>query len=185
MAYISISVHHVHEFLLFPGLGLNNRAYCLSGESFTPATDCVCPGHIVTYQCIVQGELLTVWQGSAFQCASREVTLTNIEFGTSAAFGECNTDEITIVGRGLSIDNGCYTSELNVTFVPALQGTTVTCSVDNGTHSREVDHAVLQASTQLQSGKFIKIDNAMQCPYIHYCMPCRQAINSLKLQSVL
>ena len=45
------------------------------------------------------------------------------------------------------MDNGCYTSQLNVTFDAGLQSHIVICSSDNRTHTREVGHEVLHAST--------------------------------------
>ena len=86
-----------------------------------------------------------MWEGTAFDCPSREILLTNRDFGTPTAFGVCNDGRI--FGRGLSIDGDRYTSELNVTFQTMLESRTVVCSVDNGTHSTEVGRDVLRAST--------------------------------------
>ena len=86
-----------------------------------------------------------MWEGTAFDCPSREILLTNRDFGTPTAFGVCNDGDI--FGRGLSMDGDCYTSELNVTFEPTLQDRTIICSVDNGTDASEVDREKLRAST--------------------------------------
>lgn len=56
----------------------------LQAENLHAITDCVCPGDVVTYECTVCGGLVTVWGGSAFQCAKQEIILSNRRFGTSA-----------------------------------------------------------------------------------------------------
>ena len=86
-----------------------------------------------------------MWEGSAFECAGNEITLTNSEFGSPRAYGICNAG--AIVGRGLSVENDCYTSHLNITLDAGFQGQTVRCSVDNGTHSNEVGHDTLSITT--------------------------------------
>ena len=117
-----------------------------SQNSFDAITECVCPQDVITYECTVCGGLLTVWEGSLFECASGQIILTNSEFGIpGAAFGVCNNG--AVVGRGLSIEDGCYTSQLNVTFDARLQGRVVRCSVDDGTLSSEVGRDILSMST--------------------------------------
>ena len=116
--------------------------------SFHRESDCICSGDIVTYQCTVCSGLATVWEGTAIEnCASNsnEITSAHGNFGKPASDRECSNGRI--VGRGLSVDNGCYTSQLNVTFEPGLQNRTVVCSVDDGTQSNEVGRDVLCAST--------------------------------------
>ena len=53
----------------------------------------------------------------------------------------------TVAARGISVDNDCFTSQLNITFNVGLQGRTVRCSVDNGTHASQVGGDVLALST--------------------------------------
>lgn len=117
----------------------------LQAENFHAITDCVCPGDVVTYECTVCGGRVTVWGGSAFQCANQEILLSNRNFGTSGASGVCNDG--AIVGRGISAENDCYTSQLNITFTDGLQNSTIVCSVDNGTYSRAIGRDLLRKST--------------------------------------
>ena len=119
-------------------------------ENLHTITDCVCSNDVVTYECTICGGFATVWEGSAFDCPSQEITLPNNNFGTPQAVGVCNNGRI--VARGLSMENGCYTSQLNVTFDAGLQFRAVICSADNGTHTREVGHDVLHASTGSYAG---------------------------------
>ena len=86
------------------------------------------------YQCTITGGAFTVWGGTAFQnqCAGEAITLRNSDFGSisSPAAGVCNNRRIT--GRGISQENNCYTSQLNVTFSKDFVGRTVTCGIDDG-----------------------------------------------------
>ena len=53
-----------------------------------------------------------------------------------------------IAARGISVEDGCFTSQLNITFnATTLQGRSVRCSVDNGTHAFEVGRDELALST--------------------------------------
>ena len=117
-------------------------------NNFRTINDCLCPEDVVLYECTVCGGLATVWEGSAFQCLSGEITLTHSDFGTPNAFGVCNGG--ALIGRGLSVDNGCYISRLNVTFSAQLQGTTVSCSVDDGRIATKIASTVLNTSTGIQ-----------------------------------
>ena len=101
---------------------------------------------MVTYECTVCGgeRTLTVWSGSGFRCASGEIILSHPNtMGTTS--GTCNNGEI--IGHVLSAENGCYTSQLNITFNNQLQSSTVICSADNGTHSSEIGRQVLSRNT--------------------------------------
>ena len=57
----------------------------------------------------------------------------------------------TVAARGISAERGCLTSQLNITFNVDLQGRTVRCSVDNGTHASVVGRDVLALSTGLKT----------------------------------
>ena len=114
-------------------------------EDFHAVTDCVCLEEMETYECTVCGGAVTVWGGSGFQCSTGEILVDHRDFFST---GECNNGRI--VARGISMDNGCYTSQLNLVFDVGLQGSTVICSVDNGTFSREVGTDTVRATTGIQ-----------------------------------
>ena len=46
---------------------------------------CICPGETLTYKCTVLGERggTTVWQGSAFNCTSRQISLFHSDYETT------------------------------------------------------------------------------------------------------
>ena len=73
--------------------------------------------------------MITVWGGTAFNCAGRnEISLRHRQFPN--AIGECNDG--SIVGYSIQIAGNCYTSRLDVRLSADLQGRTVNCSVDDG-----------------------------------------------------
>lgn len=160
--YIIIVVCHICTV----GLGsvmvlLSDPAYLLihihagSAESdgLTTITNCICPGYNVVYQCVVTEGIFTVWGGNAFQCAGDSITLRNSDFGSlsSPAVGECNSRQI--LARGISQDNSCYISQLNVTLTEELLGRTVTCGFNDGTLNL-VNSTVITASTSKQVSYF-------------------------------
>ena len=103
-------------------------------------SSCTCPGYTLTYECRVMGERLgaTVWEGSAFNCLSNEITLLHRQFLESAR-GQCNSG--SIVGHSLRIDNGSYlvyTSQLNVTVSSDMIGKSIECFYDDQSGIKEV-----------------------------------------------
>ena len=115
-------------------------------NSFHPVTDCVCPQDVVTYECTVCG-LATAWEGTALgSCLGGEIVLTNRDFMAPIQTIICSDGRIA--ARGIIVKDGCFTSRLNVTFnAMALQGRSVQCSVDNGTHASEVGRHMLTLTT--------------------------------------
>ena len=71
----------------------------------------------------------SVWRGTAFNCptSSNGISLRHSLFNTSGAIGTCTGGAITAESVGV-VDN-CYTSRLMVTVSPALNETTVECTL--------------------------------------------------------
>ena len=115
-------------------------------NSFHSITDCVCPQDVVTYECTVCG-LATAWEGTALgSCSGGEIALTNRDFMEPIQTIICSGG--SIAARGIIVEDGCFTSQLNITFnTTALQGRSVRCSVDNGTHASEVGRDMLTLTT--------------------------------------
>ena len=71
---------------------------------------------------------MTVWEGSAFDCPTNEITLFHSRFAPQegpGAYGECNNG--VIVARGLRVEGDLYTSQLSVTVSAAITGKSITC----------------------------------------------------------
>ena len=94
-----------------------------------------CPGEVVNYTCTIVDTSgnppigSTVWRGTAFDCSgsANVISLSHSLFSTSGASGTCTGGAITAESVGV-VDN-CFTSRLMVTVSPALNGTTVECTL--------------------------------------------------------
>jgi hypothetical protein len=94
----------------------------------------VCPGDALSYECCVASEPgigSTIWKGSALagQCPETggEIIIRHRTFTQTRSCGN-------ITGRGIGMEeNGCYTSQLNVTVDSSLDNKTVECIYNNGT----------------------------------------------------
>ena len=107
---------------------------CISGfairADFALLSDCICPGHVVTYECTAVGGGTTVWRGSAFSCPSRTIPLRHSQFSASGTIiGVCNDGAIT--AHEVTSINNSFTSQLNVTISESVIGETVQCAHDN------------------------------------------------------
>ena len=74
-----------------------------------------------------------MYNGAAFQCIGAEISLRNSEFGSTERTVECNSEEVSITGFGVSSQNNCFRSQLNITLEEGVMETTVSCGVDDGT----------------------------------------------------
>ena len=113
-----------------------------------PNVNCTCPGEVLTFICSINGGGNTLWTGTAFSCNSNEILLRHTQFslqgGTS---GSCNNGAIS--GWSIGVTDRCYSSELNVTVSPDLNGRTILCNHD-GTSQRSIGASTLNVVT----GKF-------------------------------
>ena len=104
--------------------------------------DCICFGDTMTYECTVVGNNggITVWMGDFFRCPNgkREIGLLHSDFtvqgGGLYSTPICNNGNV--VGRIVRAENGCYTSQLNVTLTSDIIGQSIECAYDNGTIHR-------------------------------------------------
>ena len=102
-------------------------------------SDCLCPGEQALFECTTFGVGATIWQGSAFSCTSGEIQLLHLANQFEGSTNVCNGG--ALVGRGLSVIDSCYTSQLNVTLSQALNRTTIQCVHDTGSSTYDVGSA--------------------------------------------
>ena len=118
-------------------------------------SNCVCPGYTLTLaECTVVGKPVgtTVWKGTVFdQCATDELNLLHLRFDSEVQ-AKCNNG--SIIGRGLRVEEGCYTSELTINVSSSMIGKTVQCiyydtnreiSVSTLTITGKLNHLVFAA----------------------------------------
>ena len=107
--------------------------------------ECTCPGQELRLECTVTAVSgnggATVWIGSAFDCThtNNEIVLFHYLFEDGRAVGECNDG--AIVGRNIKRLGLNFTSQLVVQLDinSMLEGRTVACVHDNGSHETVVD----------------------------------------------
>ena len=81
---------------------------------------------------------ITIWQGTALdECVDQELSLRHNRFTEPMGAREsCNNN--SIVGQSLRVENGLYTSELNVTITSDNVGKNITCAYYNVTETTTV-----------------------------------------------
>ena len=91
---------------------------------------CSCLGFHLAFECAVTGEAgATVWRGSIFQCPSTNNTITLLHSVFTQMRG-CNNG--AIIGRGISSQNSCYISQINITTSSSMNNGTVECLYNTG-----------------------------------------------------
>ena len=103
--------------------------------------DCIRPCDTVTYECIVFGDRggFTVWTGDFFvHCPNNKTEMILRHEVSDSEFIDqlqmCNNG--SIVGWIVRVENGTYTSQLNVTLTSDIVGRSIECAYDNGTTHR-------------------------------------------------
>ena len=103
--------------------------------------NCVCPGDQLTFDCLVEGGIATVWQGSAFDCNNEgpnTIILRHSQFSQhQPAAGEIRCNGGRILAHSIGVFNGTHISELNVTVTEDMNNKTIECTAEyiNGTQS--------------------------------------------------
>ena len=113
-------------------------------------SDCTCPGYvrIQTFECVVFGAGITIWQGTAFgfPCVIR---LRHSQYNNSGAIGDCNDGAIIASSVGVLEDH--YTSQLNVTISQDMINETIECvhedSVGKFTNRSTIGRMTLNITT--------------------------------------
>ena len=102
----------------------------------------------MTFECSVMRGSNTVWEGTAFYCASSGNVITllysrfNDEGGTHAT---CNNGAIK--GRSLRIAERTYTSQLVVSVSSEMIGESIVCTADDGLNANQVGGVTLATTT--------------------------------------
>lgn len=94
-------------------------------------TSCVCPGHEIVFECTVEDELTTIWQGTIFdECADSDIVLSHIPFDSNVTRSRNCSDTGLVLGQLVSAVNDIYRSQLTLIFNQQLNNKTVECATD-------------------------------------------------------
>ena len=101
--------------------------------AITPES-CTCPGDELIFECTIEGDAGTYWQGTALvECLQRRILIRHSQF-----HGSGHTDRNscgatgTVVIRTISAINNTFTTQLNIVANHHLNGSTVECVSDRG-----------------------------------------------------
>ena len=89
-------------------------------------SDCTCLGYIQTFECVVFGAGITIWQGTAFDflCVIR---LRHSQYNNSQVIGDCNDKAIIASSVGPGVLGDLYTSNLNIIVSQHMINETIEC----------------------------------------------------------
>ena len=114
--------------------------------------ECICPGHELRLECTVVGGGFTVWRGSVFDCDehANQIPLRHSQFEHGVAVGLCNNGRI--IGSSLRSVDHTFTSQLSVQLDidSTLNGRTVACVHNNGSHETAVGNYTIAYTTVKQ-----------------------------------
>ena len=110
------------------------------------STTCLCPGDMLLYECTTVGRGTTVWRGSAFMSCDY-IALLHSQFDQST-YGICNNG--ALIGNSVRVENGSYTSQLNITISRELDKTSIECIHDNHTQLLSVGMSTLELKGNLE-----------------------------------
>lgn len=110
---------------------------------------CACPGDTLMYQCSIPSNTsYTVWEGNTLKCCyNSEIILPHRWCCTYYNYHSCICGATT--AQLLRFENGCYTSQLNITIESRneLDNKTISCLSDNGTTETLIGQAVITPTT--------------------------------------
>ena len=105
-------------------------------SEMTMSPSCTCLGQELTFECTVDGDGATYWQGSALQECSNQVHDRVIIRHSQHHTQQNTTQECgstgTVVGTPVSAVNMSYTSQLTINVSQNLNGSTIECVSDRG-----------------------------------------------------
>ena len=145
------------------------------GSEVRLVSNCTCIGYPLEFQCIAIGPGATIWQGGAFNCSSslNKIQLYHSRFATRTAAGSCNNGNI--IARALDSTEGRYRSQLNIhSLTPEMNGTTIECLYDNGTHIHSINNITITITTGknlLSATTFMSCGRKLNRSYAHTLQP--------------
>ena len=101
--------------------------------AITPES-CTCPGDVLVFECTVDGDGGTFWQGAALQeCLQNRILIRHSQFRGNGHtdVNSCGASG-TIVVRTISAVNNSFTTQLTIIVNQQLNGGTIECTSDSG-----------------------------------------------------
>ena len=109
----------VYQLLVINSVALNITGQFVSLDERTLGMGCIPLAINISYQCTVDGGILTLWIGSAFTCPTVSITLLHSLFTQTGGVSD-SCSNLTAVSVGVSGTE--YTSRLTLTATTELNG---------------------------------------------------------------
>ena len=130
-----------------------------TSNALVSLSNCICPGHEVTYQCTVCGGAATVWTGSLFQdCPGGNIVLRHMRFyheDGSELLGGCNNGALTAKSIEVITTNStsCFVSQLSISanISTFIENSTIECVHNNGTSEIVIDMVSVTFTTGIHA----------------------------------
>ena len=114
-------------------MAINSAAPNITGQFVsierTSELGCIPVGRNISYQCTVDGGILTLWIGSAFTCPTASITLLHSLFTQTGGVSDSCSD---LTAMSVGVNGTEYTSRLTLTATAELNGKTINCTRDSG-----------------------------------------------------
>jgi hypothetical protein len=124
--------------------------------SVTPGS-CACPGDELIFECTIEGDAGTSWQGTALEdCLHRRIIIHHSDQFRGGEFIDrnvCGASGTVIVGTISAVNNTLFTTQLTIFAKQQLNGRTVECASANDT-GRVIGHSQILLKTGNRSMKY-------------------------------
>ena len=118
-------------------------------------SQCICPGDILTYECTIEGDSgVTLWTGTLFDCPQTENRLVFVHRRFVNTTRTCNNE--AIVGRAVRVEGSNYTSQVNITVDPSMNGESVTCLSNVDFSNMLIGNSTIMLTTGMTMAEFYK-----------------------------
>ena len=124
--YTSYSIHEIqYEIELSEGTVLTGS--------------CICPEQEAVFNCTVDGGATTVWKGSALEnCSDGSIILRHSQFNNEHTISKTCGISGQVIGQGISVENGSYTSQLILSITQQIIGSNIACTADGENNYRDI-----------------------------------------------
>ena len=104
-------------------------------DNFRMISSCACPGTELVFECTVNGDGGTYWQGTTLEeCPCSRILVRHSQFENGFSVNETCGDNgtVTVRTRTFSAVNNSYTTELVISVNEQLNGSMIECTSDSG-----------------------------------------------------
>ena len=104
-------------------------------DNFRMISSCACPETELVFECTVDGDGGTYWQGTALEdCPRNRILIRHSQFENGFSVNETCGDNGTVIvrTRTFSAVNNSYTTELIISVNEQLNGSLIECTSDSG-----------------------------------------------------